>query len=375
MADLRQRNQKNKHIVWDFWQRMNHATPEQIPGLIKAKFHRDVDWNGPHPINQILGVDALIADFWTPLLRSFPDLKRDVDILMGGAYEEEDWVSGTGYLTGTFVHDWLGIPATGKETNIHFGQFFVMRDEKIAESYLILDVLAVMKQAGFQVLPPALGREGGKVQRPRGGDGVLLTEQDALEGRKTYQLVDAMGNGLMRYDRSRDMGDMSTMEQEHYWHPHFHWMGPTAIGTTHSIEEFQDFHQRPWLLAFGDRELDVERGGRYMGFHAEGNYAAVGIWDSKFSRHHGEYQGVPATGKMLTLRDFDWYKREGNLLIQNWIPIDMIDLFRQMGVDLFERMQHQLEERRRGNPWYAVSYGGAPQAQGPANLLDSLRKS
>ena len=356
MQDWGKRNQKNKHIVWDFWQRMNHATPEQIPGLIKAKFHRDVDWNGPHPINQILGVDALIADFWTPLLRSFPDLKRDVDILMGGAYEEEDWVSGTGYLTGTFVHDWLGIPATGKETNIHFGQFFVMRDEKIAESYLILDVLAVMKQAGFQVLPPALGREGGKVQRPRGGDGVLLTEQDALESSKTMDLVDAKGSGLMRYQRARDGDAMGSMQQREYWHPFFHWMGPAGIGSTHSIDEFEDLHQRPWLLAFGDRHLDIDRGGRFMGRHADGRYAATGVWDYKFSKHYGAYQGFPSSGKMLTIRDFDWHKREGNLLIQNWIPIDMIDLFRQMGVDLFDRLARQVEARRSGRLWWE----GAP---------------
>ena len=72
----------------------------------------------------------LIADFWQPLLHSFPDIRRDAQILMGGVYEDEDWVSGFGYLTGTFVHDWLNIPATGKRTHIHFGQFFVMNDEK-----------------------------------------------------------------------------------------------------------------------------------------------------------------------------------------------------------------------------------------------------
>lgn len=353
-AEFAHRNQGNKHLIWDFWQRMNHATPQQMPRLIKDTFHTDVDWNGPHPINQLKGTDALITEFWEPFLRSFPDLQRDAQILMGGISDEEEWVSGMGYLTGTFVEDWLGIPATGQKTNVHFGQFFVIREGKVAESYLILDILEVMKQAGFQVLPPALGREGGKVQRPEGGDGLLLMQQDPLQSNRTKQLVLAMISGLMRYDRERDREAMSSMEQWHYWHPFFHWMGPTGIGTSHTIEEFQDFHQRPWLLAFGDRlPVDEKRGGRLMGFFGEGNYGCLGIWDSKFSRHHGEYQGVPATGRMLTLRDFDWYKRDGTLLIQNWVPIDMLDLFKQMGVDLFARMRHQLEERKRGNLWFA----------------------
>ena len=167
MADWQARNQRNKAVVWEYWQRMNHAQAKEVSGIVNRAFHKDVDWNGPQPINQIRGSDALIRDFWEPLRHSFPDIKREPDILMGGVDSDEDWVSGMGYLTGTFVHDWLDIPATGKKTHIHFGQFFVMRDGKIVESYCILDILAVFKQAGFQVLPNALGREGGKLQRSR----------------------------------------------------------------------------------------------------------------------------------------------------------------------------------------------------------------
>jgi predicted ester cyclase len=350
-------NQQNKAHVWDFWQRMNHVESSGVADLIRSAFHEDVDWNGPHPINQLLGVDALIGDFWLPLLRSFPDLKRKADILLGVLSGEEEWVSGIGYLTGTFVQDWLGIPATGEKTNIHFGQFYLMRDGKIAENYVILDLLAVMRQAGFQVLPPARGAEGGKVPGAHTGDGVLLTEQDELETEKTIQLMTAMGRGLGRYVRSRDGANMRSMEQEHYWHPRMHWYGPTGIGACLSLEEFEDFHQRPWLHGFGDRGVPEPGGGRLIGFGktgrlAEGHYAAIGGWDCAYSRNHGEYLGVPATGKMMTIRDFDWYRREGDYLVQNWVPIDMIDLLLQMGVDLFERLRHQVEQRKRGHQWY-----------------------
>jgi hypothetical protein len=48
----------------------------------------------------------------------------------------------------------------------------------------------------------------------------------------------------------------------------------------------------------------------------------------------------------MTIRDFDWWKRGDNdLLIENWVPIDMIDLCRQMGVDLMERLRQQVEQR------------------------------
>lgn len=357
-------NQRNKETVWAFWQKLNYAAPATVPDLIRAYCHPDINWNVSAPINQLLGVDALISGFWQPLLHAFPDLKRKPYIFMGGiesgesvyaSEQGEAWVSGCGYFTGTFVHDWLGIPATGKKTNLHFGQFYVLREGKISEGYLQLDILAVMRQAGFQVLPPAFGAEGGKVPGPVARDGILLLEQDELESRKTIQLVEAMGRGLERYVRSRDGGDLRSMEQEHYWHPQMKWYGPSGIGACFDLEEFQDFHQRPWLHGFGDRNLShTIGGGRTMGFIGEGNYACGGIWDTIFSHNHGDYAGIPATGKLMTIRDFDWWKREGDLLIENWIPIDMIDLCLQMGVDLFERLHWQVEARKRGELWFVA---------------------
>ncbi len=355
------KNQINKEAVWDFWQKLNHVGIDNVPDVIRTAVHDDINWNGSAPIDQIQGAEALISNFWLPLLHSFPDLKRSAYIFMGGVDsgesiygtdEVEEWVSGVGYLTGTFAEDWLGIPATGKKTNIHFGQFYLMREGKIAESYVMYDILAVVRQAGFQLLPPAFGAEGGKVPAPVAKDGLLLTEQDELEGRKTLQLVEAMGRGLERYVRSRDGGDMSKMEQWHYWHQDMKWYGPSGIGACMDLEEFADFHQRPWLHGFGDRNLSHNGGGRTMGFVGEGKYACGGIWDTVFSHNHGDYAGIPATGKLMTIRDFDWWKREEELLIENWIPIDMIDICRQMGVDLFDRLQEQIELKKQGKLWF-----------------------
>ena len=349
-------NQANKEAVWELWHRLNYANPDQIPAIFEAGVHDDVNWNVSAPIDHISGRDAVLADYWLPLVHAFPDLKRQPYVFMGGIDEssalyatigDEEWVSGTGYLTGTFANDWLGIPATGRKTNIWFGLFYVLREGKISESYIQLDIISVMRQAGYEVLPPSPGADGGKIPGPLAKDGICLTEYDPLESRKTLQLMQAMGRGLRRYVRSRDLEDMSSMEQYKYWHRDMKWYGPSGIGMCFTLEEFEDFHQRPWLIGFGDRDIDRVGSGRRMGRHAEGNYAAGGIWDTAFSYHNGEYKGVPASGKLLTLRDFDWWKRDGDYLIENWVPIDMIDLFRQMGVDLMARFREQVEARRR----------------------------
>ena len=354
-----QLNQANKEAVWDFWQRLNYVSIDELPALLRAAAREDVAWNVSAPVDQILGVEAAISDFWLPLRHAFPDLKRAPYVFMGGidagsalyATEAgEEWVSGCGYMTGTFVKNWLGIPATGKKTDIWFGVFYVMREGKIAEAYLQVDVLAVMRGAGYQVLPPAPGAEGGKIPGPRAKDGILLTEQDSLESRKSQQLVQAMGRGMRRYQRDRDGGDLRSMEQEKYWHRDMKWYGPSGIGACHNLEEYEDFHQRPWLEGFGDRNISREGSGRRMGRIGEGAYCCGGIWDTAYSHHHGEYAGIAATGKLMTLRDFDWWKREGDWLIENWVPIDLIDLLRQMDIDLMARLRDQIEARERGAP-------------------------
>ncbi len=352
-----QLNQSNKEAVWDFWQKLNHVGVENIAEIARTALQPEVDWNVSAPIDQLLGAENAISGFWAPLFRSFPDLRHEPYVFMGGIDESselyatagsEQWVCGCGYLTGTFAEDWLGIPATGRKTNIWFGVFYVMGAGRIAEAYLQLDILAVMRQAGFQALPPAPGAEGGKIPGPLAKDGILLTEQDPPESRKSRQLVQAMGQGMRRYLRSRDGGDLRSMEQEKYWRPDMKWYGPSGIGACFSKEEYEDFHQRPWLEGFGDRNISRAGSGRRMGRIGEGAFCAGGIWDTAYSRHNGMYAGVAATGKLLTLRDFDWWKREGDYLIENWVPIDMIDLFRQMGVDLMARLQEQVELRRRG---------------------------
>lgn len=333
-------NQQNKEAVWDLWQRLNHVGTEGIATVLPTTVHPEVAWHGPHPINAQYGIDNLITGFWEPLRRSFPDFKRTCDVFLGGHSEGDDWVTATGYFTGTFHKDWLDIPATGEKTYIRFGQFCVMKECKISESYLILDLLAVMRQAGFQVLPPARGAEGGRIPPPHTNDGVVLTEQDALESRKTNQLVMAMLRGMRRFDGET----LASMEQEHYWHPQFRWYGPCGIGTSRSLVEYQEFHQGPWVRAFPDRGVPLDGPGRTMGFVAEGNYAAGGIWDRPYATHTNRYLGFEPTGVRFRLRDFDWWRRDGNLLTENWVPIDLVDMFHQLGIDLFDRMREQISK-------------------------------
>ena len=47
--------------------------------------------------------------------------------------------------------------------------------------------------------------------------------------------------------------------------------------------------------------------------------------------------GVPATGKKLTLRVMDIWRCEAGSIRENWVLLDMVHLFQQMGVDLLPK--------------------------------------
>lgn len=332
-------NLQNKKSLLSFTESIRGASPENIADILKTYFHDDMVWHGPVPIGTLNGISEVADKFWKPFLTSFPDIWRRNDILFGDGIESPQWTASTGYITTVFCRDWLGIPATGNVAYIRFGEFCRFVDGKIKTVYILLDILDVMRQAGIRLLPPSLGKEG-LTPPPLTGDGIVLEPQDEAESKKTLQLVeDMLFKGLMTYDGK----SLDSMREERFWHPQMMWYGPSGIGTTRGIKGFQDFHQGPFLEAFPDRTGGHEDQAR----PAEGEYAATVGFPSLYATHTGKnWLGMPVTDKKITMSLMDFWRREGDLLVENWVLIDIIDILQQMGCDLFERMEQQLKSGR-----------------------------
>jgi len=84
--------QHNKHLVWDFWQRIDAAGPAELPAIAATGLAEDVAWTGFHPFNELTGRAAVVDDWWRPLRAAFPDVRRDTTILLGGVFEGKAWV-------------------------------------------------------------------------------------------------------------------------------------------------------------------------------------------------------------------------------------------------------------------------------------------
>jgi predicted ester cyclase len=316
--------QENKKLVWAFWQDLNGAGPEGAADVIGRYCHKDITWHGPHPIYDLEGLEALLSKFWQPLLQAFPDLQRHCDLFIGG---HRHWIGAVGKLKGTFARDWLGIPATGREVQIRFGEFSAVYDGQISLTYIIPDVLDVIRQAGFQLLPPSRGEEG-PWPGPMTGDGVLLAARDAGDEMSTLHLAKTMCQAL----------DTPSLRQ--YWDPEtMVWCGPSGIGTLRTLKGFEEGHETPFRHGF------PQCGRIFAGVHAvevdDGNYAGWVGWPSIQAIHSGEYLGVPPTGNVVDVRLMDFYRREGDLVIENWVPIDMLHLLLQIGFDVFDELRSQ----------------------------------
>jgi predicted ester cyclase len=320
-----------KRLVHEFSQAVHDATAADVGEHLTEYYHPDAEWHGPEPINAVEGTDAIADAYWVPLLESFPDLEKNDYILLEDEFESEQWVSTAGTFVGTFDEDWLDIPATGQTTWIQYGALYRVVDGKIAETRILFDVLDVMRQAGYRFIPalaPEVVRPGPATQ-----DGLRFDEQEESASKQTLQLVeDMIFEGLGSYDGE----DLDVMDMDTYWHEDFMWYGPAGIGTTRGVDGFQEFHQGPWLEAFPDRGT----GGNAIRV-AEGDYCAWTAWPSGEATHLGDgLFGLPSTGETVTFRVIDFWRRESDLLAENWVFIDIIELLNQMGVDVFERLRN-----------------------------------
>ena len=159
------------------------ATPATVLARLSQAYHPDAEWRGSHPMNELRGIEAMAASVWQPLLTAFPDLERRDTLLIGGRWNDGDWVGAVGHYCGTFRRDWLTIPATGRTVYIRYGEFHRVEGGKIIQSTVLIDVLDVIRQAGFWPVAPSLGTEE-QWPCPFTGDGIVLTPQDPAHIRR-----------------------------------------------------------------------------------------------------------------------------------------------------------------------------------------------
>lgn len=287
------------------------------------------------PFADMQGSEEFYSQAYAPLLSAWPDLeRRDYIVIAGTDTEGHDWVGCCGYYVGSFVQPWLDIVPSGKLTYMRFHEFFRMVDGVIVESQMLWDIPEVMQQSRSWPLAPALGKDG-PVPAPASGGGLNTGSIDGSLSQATQSLIINMITDMIRHPSE---GGPELMQLEKYWHLKMNWYGPAGIGSMRGIQGFRQNHQIPFLNAMPDRGLQTE--GTAHHFFAENEFAAVTGWPNMSQTlSHDGWLGIAPAGQRINLRSLDFWRVESGLIRENWVMVDLLDVYHQLGVDVFARMR------------------------------------
>lgn len=334
----------NKRLLQPLRAALYDLDPTRLADQLAAIFAPDCAIHLAYPFEDLNGPTALLETAYQPLLAAMPDLERRDFIVMAGEVNGKHWVGCGGNYMGVFENHWLDIPPTRHMTFMRYHEFFRFEDDKIVEMQALWDLPQVMMQAKAWPLSPALGVEW-LVPGPATNDGVIEMPYDQAQADASLKLV-----GAMLADLKRSPEGAEAMQLDTYWHPKMNWYGPAGIGSMRRISGFRNWHQIPFLKAMPDRSAAVGEGN----FFADGEYVGFTAWPGMNVTLTGDgWLGLPPLNKAMTMRSLDFWRCENGLIRENWVLVDLLDIYHQMGVDVFERMREltyaqQPREQREG---------------------------
>ena len=348
MTDI---HETNRSLLAPLRSAMYHWDAATIRDTLETLFVDDAIVHLAFPFEDLDGARGWWGDALTPLETALPDLERRDWIVMAGEDARGNaWVGCGGHYTGTWMAPFLDIPPTGQQAAMRFHEFFRIVDGRVVEVQALWDIPELMIQAGVWPMGPSLGHEW-RIPGPATQDGILNGPRDTgRSAASTTHIVEMLA----------DMGRHPTepeeaMRLEHWWHPHFSWYGPAGIGTARGIAGFRHWHQIPFLKAMPDRGGEGYEGGSH--FFGDGDYVGVTAWPGMAMTITGDgWLGIVPTGRAITMRSLDFWRVEHNTgrsgqttpkIRENWVLVDLLHVWDQLGVSVFDRMRELAEPQRQ----------------------------
>jgi steroid delta-isomerase-like uncharacterized protein len=206
---------------------------------------------------------------------------------------------------GTHKGSLMGIPATGKTIAMDAISWFRIENGFIAEEWTELDRLGMMVQLGVAGAPPP----GGELRTP---------EPDRREQVST--LSDpraAVGRWFERIDRG-GVPDVDQYVVNGYRDHNPPPIQGLAAGATGLRQVFAFA-----LTAFAEFHHEIAAS------ISEGDYVASRV--TGFGKHTGDFLGIPATGKHVTMSGITIHRVTNGKLSEHWAQIDALSLLQQLG--------------------------------------------
>ncbi len=330
-----------KALIKPFQTAMLDVEEASVRENMRALFAPDALLHMCYPLGDLTGPDALWERCIGPLHTAMPDLeRRDMIVLAGTTSEGRDWIGCMGNYIGTFTAPFVEIPPTGHLAHMRYHEFFQVEDGKITSMQAIWDMPELMMQAGAWPMAPQLGRFL-CTPAPMSGNGLNVSG----DGQATMDHVIAMLTALCKYPANPDP---EVMALEKFWHPRFNWYGPAGIGTGRGTSGFRNWHQIPFLRGMPDRKLDA-MGDLMSHWFAQGEYVCETGWPNmRLTLSDDGWMGIAPSGTEVLMRSLDFWRMEKGLIRENWVLVDLLDIYAQLGVDVFARLREFNKARNLG---------------------------
>ncbi len=343
-------HETNRQLIAPLRAALFDYEPEAVQRALGELMVPDAPVMLAHPFEDLDGPAGWFGEALAPLGRAWPDLeRRDWIVMAGDDTYGNAWIGCAGDYVGTFVEPWLGIPPTGHPTSMRFHEFFRVEDGRVVEMQALWDLPEVMLQAGAWPLAPSLGREL-QAPAPAGQDGLITGPRDAERSQASVEHVVGMLEDMGRHPAE----PVEAMRLDHWWHPRFSWYGPAGIGSSRGADGFRRIHQIPFLKSMPDR-----RGGGYTRsshFFGDGDYVGETAWPGMEMTITGDgWLGIPPLDEAITMRSLDFWRMECHELPdgtidrkirENWVLVDLLHVYDQIGVDVLARMRELVPGRR-----------------------------
>ena len=332
-------NYDNKQKVRDYLKNIIHQGPSKLDDNLNKYFSSDVKVNCFHPVNEFEGLEKFKLNFWQPLFESFPDLERREQIVIGGTFRDKVQVGSISTLSGLFKKSWLGIKPNNKMVNLRCCEIHEIKEDKIVESHILIDVMDLIFQTGVFPIKASRGSEGNWLN-PINTDGVNFFEKNPEVSRLNL----AQGLTMQRSLNIKPELDCTSDDdlkfklinhpQADFWHEKMIWYGPSGIGTARSLEGFVDNHQLPFRKTF--KERNYWKLGHYSEL-GDGKFSLTAGWHSIQATYgSNDWLGYPENNKNVTMRVMDFYHHDQGKIRENWVPIDIAHILKQIDIDVFD---------------------------------------
>lgn len=230
----------------------------------------------------------------------FPDLSYvSQDMLAEG-----DLVVSRGLISGTHAGEFFGIAPTGRRVFWTGTRTFRIRDGRIAEGWINIDMMALLQQMGAVPGPPGAGLPIEVLRAPE-GEPATCEESKAVMRR----LIEEFWNG-----RDLEVAD-------ELFHPDA--TCPSAPYLPNGPEGAKTI-ARMFFAAFPDYEIRIS--------HLVGEDDRVAARLDQRGTHEGELMGVAATGREASWTETGILRVADGRIVESWYDVDLLGMMQQLGV-------------------------------------------